>query len=123
MTQLSKLETYKQKMADRGVGNAEAFPPAWRILWRFGLEIPPPPFLGFAPLAIFTGLTFGLSFGLLLFLAGRVGIIDISAKETLHSALIAAPLFGLFMAAYYRHLGRKYGLGSWSDFPGAGERT
>ena len=123
MTRPQKLERYKQHMKARGVSGSTAFPPAWRLLWRLGLELAPPPFLSFASLALFTGVPFGLLFALGVWLLESIGLRDMSVGEPLWAALITGPLFGLFMAAYYRRLARKHSLGPWVEFTGVHERN
>jgi|JI8StandDraft_2_1071088.scaffolds.fasta_scaffold280417_1 hypothetical protein len=123
MTQLSKIDHYKQRMAANGISPGTAFPPAWRVLWRLGVEVPPPPFVGFVPLALITGVVFGVLFGLAIWLFAVTGIIETSPASIPARAGLAAALFGLFMAAYYRRLARKHSLGSWEAFSGAGDRT
>jgi hypothetical protein len=123
MTPARKLESYKQHMAARGIGEWNAFPPLWRILWQFGVAIPPPPFLGFLGLFALAGGFFGPVFALAvwLFESGRQD--GLSVEGALWLSLIAGTAFGLAMAAYYRHMGRKLGLGSWSAFPASGPRS
>jgi hypothetical protein len=123
MTQLRKIEDYKQRMAAKGVSQRTALPPAWRVLWHFGVELPPPPFLGFVPLALITGAIFGVLFGLAMWLIAGIGLIQTSAASIPARAAVASVFFGLFMAAYYRRLARKHNLGSWAAFSGDEERT
>lgn len=118
MTLSKKIESYKQHMADKGVSGATAFPPAWRLLWSMGIRVPPPPFLGFVSLTLLGGGLFGSLFGLFEWLYGNRGLREMPAVEGLWIALITGSLFGLIMAAYYRHLARKHGLGPWASFRG-----
>ncbi|MBW8368896.1 MAG: hypothetical protein K0M70_13685 [Arenimonas sp.] len=117
MNRSSQLEHYKQQMASRGVSGATAFPPAWHVFWSLGVKVPPPPFLGFASLALITGGLFGSLFGFIAWLLGNRGIREMPAAEAAWVALITGTIFGLIMAAYYRGLARKHRLGSWAAFP------
>ena len=123
MTQSSKLESYKRHMMANGVGEATAFPPAWHMFWSIGIKLPPPPFLSFVSLALVAGGLFGPLFGLGAWLLGNRGMRDMPASEALWVALITGAAFGLVMAAYYRHLARKHGLGSWAAFSASQLRT
>lgn len=116
MTNSSKLEMYKQHIAANGVGESTAFPPAWSMLWSIGVNLPPPPFLGFVPLVLISGGMFGPLFAIGAWLLGNRGLRVMPASEALWVALITGAAFGLIMAAYYRHLARKHRLGSWSAF-------
>jgi len=118
-----RVESYKQYMMSRGVGVATAFPPAWQMLWSIGIKLPPPPFLGFASLALVAGGIFGPLFGFSVWLLGNRGVREMTANEALWVAFITGAAFGLAMAAYYRHLARKHRLGSWAAFAASGRRT
>jgi hypothetical protein len=123
MTQSSKLDSYKQHMAAQGVGESTAFPPGWRLLWSVGLQVPPPLFLSFFPLATVTGGIFGPVFGFTVWLLQNRGAREMPVEHGLSVALVAGVGFGLAMAAYYRHMARKHRLGSWAAFPAPGLRT
>lgn len=123
MTQSCKLDHYKQHMAARGVGEATAFPPAWHVLWSLGIPLPPPPFLGFVPLALIAGGLFGPLFAMGAWLLGNRGLREMPASEAVWVALATGLAFGVIMAAYYRRLARKHQLGSWTAFRGSGLRS
>ena len=123
MTNLSKIEIYEQQMVASGVSKGTASPHAWRILWHFGVRIPPPLFLGFLPLLLILGSTFGLLFGLGMWLFHGIGFIDLSVSSIPMRAAFAGLFFGLFMAAYYRNLARRHSLGVWAAYSGASQRT
>lgn len=53
MTHTEKVERMYRHMAA---------PPAWRVLWRMGIEAPPPLFMSFLPVALVLG-TFFAAFG------------------------------------------------------------
>ncbi len=116
MTHSSKLDRYKRHMADRGVGDATAFPPAWHMLWSLGVKLPPPPFMGFASLALIAAGLFGPLFGFFAWLLGNRGVREMPISEGLWVALITGAVFGVIMAAYYRQLARKHRLGAWEAF-------
>lgn len=123
MTEAHQLENYKHHMAAKGVGEATAFPPAWRLLWSIGIRLPPPPFLGFVSLTLIAGGLFGPLFGRGAWLLGNRGVQEMPAGEALWVALVTGATFGLIMAAYYRHLARKHRLGAWAAFSARGRRA
>ncbi len=123
MTQTHKLESYKQHMLAKGVGETTSFPPVWRMFWALGIKLPPPPFLGFISLTLFTGGFFGPVFGLGAWFLGNRGVREMAVNEALWVALATGTVFGLLMAAYYRHLAHRHRLGSWSAFSASGRRT
>lgn len=83
MTQWNTLNSYKQYMATKGIGEATAFPPAWVILWSMGVKIPPTPFMGSVSLALIAGGLFGPLFGLGAWLLGNRGFREMPASKAL----------------------------------------
>jgi hypothetical protein len=118
MTHHEKLQQMYRHMEILGVSKSTAAPPAWRLLWRLGIEVPPPLFMPFVPGALTMSAFFGLCWGLAMWgiLWARqgmpLGIMGVTA-------LTAGLLFGFFMAAYFRHLARKHRLPSWAEYTGA----
>lgn len=120
MTHSSKLESYEQRMAAAGVNKFSALPPLWRILWRLGIRIPPPVFLGFVPNALIFGGFFSLVFVLLTWLLQGPGVFDNTLAGAPWVAAIAGVPFGLFMAFEHRALARRHNLGAWAAFSSGG---
>ena len=116
MTHASKLQAYKQLMTQRGIGWSTAAPPLWQLLWSLGVALPPPLFMGFVPLFLLTGTTFGILFGTGAWVLGNRGNRTMSLGHAEVVALITGTVFGLVMALYIRRLSRKQALGSWSAF-------
>ena len=118
MTDPDKLERMRKHMLALGVSPSTAAPPLWKLLWRLGIDLPPPLFMGFWQTALLMGSFFGLFWGLFmwLFMWSRQGM---PVWIMLSSAILAGVLFGLCMAAYFRHLARKHRLPSWSAYTGA----
>ena len=118
MTHQEKLERMYRHTDALGISRATVAPPAWRLLWKMGLEVPPPLFAPFLPMALATGSFFAVAWGLLMWLGfwARQGM---PLAGMFVSALAAGVLFGLIMAGIYRHLARKHGLPSWADYRGA----
>ena len=117
MTHSEKLEQMQKHLAEIGVSPSTAAPPIWKLLWRLGIDIPPPLFMGFWSSAAFMGTFFGVFWGILMWL------ILWSRQDMPISLALAAPafagvLFGLCMAAYFRHLAHKHKLPSWAAYTG-----
>ena len=117
MTHHEKLERMYRHMAALGVSKSTAAPPAWRLLWRFGVEVPPPLFAPFVPGALAMGAFFGLFWGLLMWaiLWSRQGM---PVGLMVASALLAGTLFGLVVAAYFRYVARRHRLPPWAEYTG-----
>jgi asparagine N-glycosylation enzyme membrane subunit Stt3 len=118
MTHSEKVAAMQRHLVPQGLSPYTLAPPAWRALWALGLQVPPPLFLGFVPLALGAGAVFAVGWGLLMWLMAwwREGLGPLGA---LVAALVAGALFGLFMAAYYRHQARRFALPAWHDYTGA----
>jgi hypothetical protein len=117
MTHSEKLKTMQEHLAKLGVSQSKSAPPFWKILWRLGIEVPPPLFLGFWPIALFMGSFFGVFWGLFMWLfhwsdQGKPLV------AILVGAILAGVMFGLCMAAYFRHLARKLDLPAWTSYTG-----
>ncbi|MFA9274463.1 MAG: DUF6404 family protein [Candidatus Aquirickettsiella gammari] len=117
MTHSEKLKKMREHLATLGISPSTSAPPVWKILWRLGLEVPPPLFMGFWPTALFMGSYFGVFWGLFMWLFNwsRQGK---PLLFILGGAISAGVLFGLCMAAYLRHLARKHNLPSWAAYTG-----
>jgi len=109
MTGSEKLQAMQARMAELGIAPSTAAPPLWKLLWRMGVEVPPPLFMGFWSVALLMGGFFGVGWGILMWFMmwSRQGM---AGWVALVAAVVAGVLFGLAMAAYFRHLARKHGL-------------
>ncbi|WP_425477035.1 DUF6404 family protein [Cognatiluteimonas weifangensis] len=117
MTHTDKLERMQKHMAELGVSPSTAAPPIWKLLWRLGIDLPPPLFMGFLSATFFTGSLFGILWGLFMWLLmwSRQGV---PTWLVLSAAASAGVLFGLCMATYFRYLARKHNLPSWATYTG-----
>ena len=89
-------------------------PTIFRLLWRLGINVPPPHFASFWRNALFAGSFFAVGWGLLMWLLlwSRQGMAFSAATAT---AAGAGLFFGLAMASYYAYGKRKYRLPSWQE--------
>ncbi|MES2076248.1 MAG: DUF6404 family protein [Pseudomonadota bacterium] len=91
-------------------------PLAFRLLWRCGVELPPPHFNGFLVNAAVLGGGFGLLWWLIMWPLqwlrdGR------SLVSSLLPTLAAALFFGICLAAYYRFHARKHRVPPFDQLP------
>src|SRR5690606_8978652 len=96
-----------------GIADSTAAPPLWKLFWRTGWAVPPPPFVVLGQVTPLTGGFFGIFWGLLtwLFLWSQQGMPVWSAVA---ASVLARALFGICMALYFRRLARKHGLSAWT---------
>ena len=118
-----RIAAYAELMASKGVGEHTAIPPLWRLLWSWGLQLPPPLYMGFLSLFLLTGTCFGLLFGAGAWLLGNRGLRSMSLEEGADVALVTGLAFGLVMACAFRFLAHRHGLGTWSTFDPARGRV
>jgi hypothetical protein len=86
--------------------------PIFRLLWRLGLDVPPPDFVGFWPLAAGTTLWFGVAWGgFMWFVVWRQQ--HLAPYLALMGACCAGLMFGVAMAGYYAWGRKKYKLPRW----------
>jgi hypothetical protein len=114
MTHRDKVARFEQLLKDRGYWVSNAIPPAWRLLWRFGFKAPPPYFLSFPIGALSAGLPFGIVWGAFMWL---IFWWVMPPWVMIVMASLAAVIFGLAMAAFWRIQSHRLGLQSWQQFP------
>jgi hypothetical protein len=99
-------------LAITGILRSNYEPPCLRLLWRVGIDAPPPHFMPFLQTALVAGVWFGCAFGA--FMWGLVW-----ARQGMPAALAASlaggvgVFFGVAMGAYYAHGRRRHRLPDW----------
>jgi hypothetical protein len=101
-------------LAGTGMWRSSYEPPLWRLLWRLGVEIPPPHFMGFWRYALFSGAYFAVGMALLAGVQIKLGNMR-GDVTTLVIWLIARILYGLLMALITEYCRRKHHLPKWRD--------
>ena len=76
MTHREKIDHLLDEMARRGVGKYIVAPPLYRLLWRVGLEVPPPLFQGFFSLFLVWGTVTFVIFETVVVAVGRISSIN-----------------------------------------------
>jgi len=116
MTHDEKIKYLLQDFAKRGINRYTVAPPLYRLLWRLGIEVTPPHFASFWPLALFMGGFFAIAWGLFMSLSVWG---DLPLAVAVGASLFAGLLFGTIMATYYRWRARALALPRWQDYPTA----
>jgi Family of unknown function (DUF6404) len=98
-----------------GIWKSNAVPPLLRLLWRFGLDVPPPHFGSFFRNALCLGVPFGIVYSLFMWLLMWRSM-SMGATKLLLTAALAATIFGVLMASYYLYSQRKFKIPLWEDF-------
>ena len=87
------------------------------MAWGLGLKIPPPHFMGFIPVALFTGSLFGTLWSVAMWVLWW-RYLGWGWLFTASAGVAGGVLFGSCLAAYYRHSAVKNELPSWERYPG-----
>lgn len=112
-----KTQAMRRQLAERKIAPGIAAPPFWRLLWKLGIALPPPLFLGFVPLTLLCGGFFAVLWGLVMYLASWRAQ-GTPLPTMLLGMLAAGALFGLVMATVFRSHARRLQLPAWRDYTG-----
>lgn len=87
-------------------------PPAVALLWKMGLQVPPPHFASFIASSLFAAVFFGVTWGLFMwfFVWSSDGM---SFQIALLTSAVSGALFGCLMGIYYAYGRRKHQLPRW----------
>ena len=115
MTHKEKIKKMFEELPKKGIKQYNFAPPIYRLLWKLGVEIPPPPFSSFLYDFLFAGVGFGTLWGLLMWFVFWQPK-NFPAIIAIISSAMAGILFGLSMAVILRHKAKKHNLPLWKDY-------
>jgi hypothetical protein len=96
-------------LAKTGIWPSNYAPPLFHLLWRLGMNVPPPHFIRFVSVVIFMGAFFGGAMSLFV-LWSTTGI---SGTLVLIIGVLTGLAFGLAMACYYAYGRSRHQLPHW----------
>jgi hypothetical protein len=117
MTHDEKIQYLIKDLGQKGVGPYTVAPPLYRLLWRLGIQAPPPHFGGFLVPALWMGAAFGIIWGVFMWFTFWRGQMD--PTMAIGTSVLAGCLFGGVMASYYQRQRKKFALPRWEDYPAA----
>lgn len=120
LTLQSKVQYFIADFAKRGIGQFVAAPPVWRLAWALGVDVPPPHFMRFGQLTLFSGCLFAILWGFVEWIMGKASQ---GAFFVAFTSVIFGVLFGICLAAYYRHVAGKLNLPLWEQYPNGSPTT
>jgi hypothetical protein len=101
-------------LSERGLARHHAAPLLFRLLWKLGIHVRPPHFLGFAHIAVVYGTWFAGAWGVfmwtLVWSQQGVGVAGVALR-----AGIAGACFGVMMAWFYTRERREFALPAWES--------
>lgn len=100
-----------KELEKAGILESNYNPPFTRLLHKLGFEVPFPHYNSFIKNMLFTGIFFGVFWGLIMHLF----FWSVSTYISIVSASIAGVLFGIAMASYYMYGFKKYNLTPWDE--------
>lgn len=116
MDHREKVDHLIEDLTSRGAWKSNVAPPLFQLLWKLGLEVRPPMFMGFVELLLTMGLPFGLIWTAVMWKlrwaeAGRAPLTMVV------TGAVAAVAFAALMTPVMGHLRKKYGLTTWDAYP------
>ena len=116
MDEAGKRQRMAEHLSSLGVPRSTYAPPFYRVLWRLGIDAPPPLFGGFLAIALPGGAFFGAAWGFAFWALARIVGLAIPDLFIGMTALACGALFGLVMALLVRLKARSLGLPRWADY-------
>jgi hypothetical protein len=128
MTHQEKLQLMRGHLAALGVSKAYIAPLPYRLLWRLGIDVPPPLFANAASIVVVVGSLYGLLY-LGAYLLGLLTVAAIHGRDFAFEspdifvyigfATLLGMLIGFLEARRYRRIARDLKLPPWSVYRGA----
>ena len=120
MTHSEKVKAMYRHLPQLGLRPYSFAPPFYRLLWRHGIEIAPPHFTPFIPLALGSGIFFGAGMVLMLVAVNSVypGFLNFSNFALWKSGIWGGTAFGLIMAMIIRFQANRRHLPLWGNYVG-----
>ncbi len=116
MTHREKVNHLMSDLRAKGVSEYTTAPPIFRCLWSLGIQVPPPFFIRFFPLAFFGGLAFAIPMSVFFWFF----LFFLRMRRTYWDVLLACAVGGLFsglaIAAFFRWKSRKLKLPAWENY-------
>ena len=113
----AQLDRSLALLSARGLARSHAEPLVFRVLWKLGVRVRPPHFIGFVPIALAYGTAFACMWGVFMWTLvwsqqGR-SIVDVALR-----AAAAGACFGLMIAWLYARERREFAVPAWDALGG-----
>ena len=121
MNNHDKVSKLIADLGEQGYSEFTVAPPLFRMLWKHGIDIPPPLFMSFWSILVFGDALFAIGFGafaaVFIIPMCLMGVENVPIMQSLVATVCAGLFFGVTMATYFRYQARKFLLPSWDKYP------
>jgi len=119
VTHREKVDHLLSELTAKGINQYTIAPPMFRMFWKLGIEIPPPFFIPFLPLALLFGLPFGATMAIFFWLSSGIFLwLSRGWSEAVFFVILvgSGAAFGLTLSAYYRLQASTLRLNPWNNY-------
>jgi hypothetical protein len=116
VTHREKVDHLLSELTAKGINQYTIAPPMFRMFWKLGIEIPPPFFIPFLPLALLFGLPFGAAMAIFFWLSSLWLSLVWSEEEFFVILIGASAACGLTLSAYCRLRASTLRLNRWNNY-------
>ncbi len=107
-----EVKAYIEKLYQQGVGRYTAAPPLYRLLWRMGLNIPPPFCQSFRMNVLVFGILFTIFYPIIMWMMNNL-FTSWGTSVTVFQTVFTGVVFGLGMAGWIRWKSKKLDIPKW----------
>ncbi|NIF73491.1 hypothetical protein F3J16_25390 [Burkholderia sp. Ap-962] len=114
MTPKLKIDRSLEILDSKGISRSSSAPFLHRMLWKIGIEIPPPHYLKWVQNFALSGVFFGPTWGALMYLLS-LNRTPMSIGIAVFASMAAGAVFGICYATMTWSKGRKHGVPGWNE--------
>ena len=108
----NEIKAYIEKLHQQGVRENMAVPPYYRLMWKIGLDIPPPFNQGFWLSALIPGIIFAIFYPLVVWILNTL-IPTWDTPTTFFNVITTSTIVGLVMAGLTKWKSKKLDVPEW----------
>jgi hypothetical protein len=114
MSHREKVDRLVRELREKGISERMVAPPAFRLLWALGSEIPPPLFLPVERLLLLMGAFFGIFYTVIMWAVMRH--YGVTFLHVLWPSALGSIAVGAILAFCFRWKAEKLNLPDWKDY-------
>ena len=107
-----EIQDYIEKLHQQGVSRYTAAPPLDRLLWKIGLNVPPPLCRGFWLNVLISGTLFAIFYPFVVWILNNL-FTPWDSSVTVFEAVVTGIIIGLFFAGWNRWKSKKLDIPEW----------